>query len=258
MPCFFLPTKKLRNFPFESFIKLIGLGFHTFMELKTGIHTVQPDNHYILEYENAHHVAMLSGFMAGAFVEILIYFRVPLPKYTEYMFNLLAFTIQALVMGGHLHGDLGLEYKVHELWTWVIVLNLIGASLETYKPDSHWAVYMRIFFFFVQGTWLMQVSFVVWPGKNPLFVWKDDHASHTWLTVSLMFHFIGVSFVLMTQYLFVYYTIKLFDKCYSIYEIDLENMENETIKNRVSRLVIGNANDIEYRVLINENEDNDL
>jgi hypothetical protein len=199
MPCFFLPTKKLRNFPFESFVKMFGIGFHAFMELKTGIHQTGEDKHLMLEYENAHHVIMLSGFMVGTIVEIIIYFGAPLPKYSEYMFNLLAFLIQVLVMGGHLHGDLGLELKVHELWTWIIVLNFIGCCLETYNPDSFWAAYMRIFFFFAQGTWLMQVAFVVWPGKNPLFVWKDDHASHTWLTVSAMLHLIGVSLVLMVQ-----------------------------------------------------------
>jgi len=52
---------------------------------------------------------MLSGFIFGSIIEILIYFGVPFPKKTEYMASLIAFLIQAILMLDHLHGVQDLE-----------------------------------------------------------------------------------------------------------------------------------------------------
>ena len=107
MPCFCCPTKKLRNFPFESFIKVIFLGVHTIIEICTGLH--YRTDHLAIENENLHHVAMLSAFFVGAIIEILIYYGWPFPKRTEYAFQFIAFLIQFILMSGHLNGDIGLE-----------------------------------------------------------------------------------------------------------------------------------------------------
>jgi hypothetical protein len=150
MPCFFCPTKHLRVLPIESFFKLTFLSIHIISELYTGLHWTS-DNMLHIELENVHHVCMLSGFVVASIVEILMFYGLPLPKKSEYMFNLLAFLIEALVMFGHLHGEMNLEYQVHKLWTIVVFGSLIAACIEVIYPDNYWAVFMRIFFFFVQG-----------------------------------------------------------------------------------------------------------
>mgnify|MGYP001810780481 CR=1 FL=1 len=121
MPCFCCPTKKLRTFPIESFIKFVFLGIHSFVEIYTGLH-YNASNVLVLEYENAHHVCMLGAFLLSSIVEILIYYGVPFPKRTDYAFNALGFLIQALIMSVHLDGDKGLEQNVHKLWTVVCSL----------------------------------------------------------------------------------------------------------------------------------------
>jgi hypothetical protein len=52
---------------------------------------------------------MLSGFIFGSIIEILIYLGVSFPKKTEYMVSLIAFLIQAILMIDHLHGVQDLE-----------------------------------------------------------------------------------------------------------------------------------------------------
>lgn len=76
-PCFFLPTSKLRTMPVESILKIFGLAIHIFMEISTGIERTGEDKHLTLGTANAHHVTMISGFVLGAIVEILVYLRVP-------------------------------------------------------------------------------------------------------------------------------------------------------------------------------------
>ena len=170
MPCFFCPSRFLRQFPVESCFKLLFLTIHVLgnllfinslellikmffilAEIFTGIHMNPTGEHLMIEYENVHHICMLSGFIVGALVEILIYFGVPFPKKTEYMINFIAFLIQAMLMAGHLHGDMGLELMVHMLWSYVCILTLFAALLETFAPDNFWFVYARIYFFCVQG-----------------------------------------------------------------------------------------------------------
>ena len=63
--------------------------------------------------EIIHHICMLSGFIIGSFIEILIYFGLPFPKLTEYIFTCLAFLIQTYLMANHLHGNQSLNLNLN-------------------------------------------------------------------------------------------------------------------------------------------------
>lgn len=253
MPCFFCPTKETRLFPYESFVKLIGLSMHLFLEILTTekgfFFRGEPFDP--LPMESVHHITMLSGFIFGSIIEILIYFGVPFPKRTEYACTMIALLIQAILMSSK-HTDVLLEMHVHQLWSIIIFLTLIAGCLEAYDPDCFWYVYARIFFFITQGTWLMQTAFVVWPHtNNKKFIWGTDHMSNSWLEIVLMFHFLGVATVLLLQYLLVFYTFNVIYKFYRKYELDLEASTVDNIPNMKSK---SKNNQIEYSILINEDE----
>ncbi len=209
------------------------------------------DGRWFLDYENAHHICMLSGFFVSSLIEILMYYGIPFPKFTDYMFNLLAFLIQSLIMITHLEGDNDLEHMVHKLWTILCFFSFLGGLAETIRPDYYWAVYMRIFFFLAQGTWMFQIAFVVWPQTtNPAYIWHADHAAHVWLSISLMYHLIGCALALMIQYVFVYSMIGTIDKFYRRYEFDIEqDQQEQTFREKTT-----NAS---YRILLNETDENE-
>lgn len=230
------------------------------MEITTGWHKVDGENRWTMELENSHHVCMLSGFIIQALVEVLIYYRVPFPKNTEFFFGWIGFLVQALIMVVHLDGDPGLEHEVHKLWTVLIVLTFLSGSLEMYFHTSFWATFARILFFLTQGTWLMQIAFVVWPHTtNPRFLWKNDHASHVWLSISLMYHIVGATILLMIEYLIVFSFMRVFDRCYERYEKDVESVRvsiGEGEKRLRLREADGSAaNGKEYAFLINEDDE---
>ena len=266
MPCFYCPTRRLRTFPFESWMKIVGLSFHVFMELKMNLRRDKQTGNLALGLESAHHICMISGFIVGAVIEILVHHGAPFPKKTEYMFNLLAFLIQLLIMAGH---DFeGLEATVHKLWTVLIGLTVLAAACEVYDSDNIWTVYSRICFFLAQGSWMMQMAFVLWPHtSNPRFIWTNTHASHVWLNIYLMLHLVVAACTLMGQYMCVVYAVKTLDRFYSRYELDLGEIDAKAVPVRfpvydnqeMSRRNNRSDHSKEYSILLNseDNEENE-
>jgi hypothetical protein len=76
-PCICLPGKVLPQIPLESILKILITSIHFTIELVTGYYP-QPRPH--IGDENAHHTAMLFGFFLGAWIEVFIHYKVPLPK----------------------------------------------------------------------------------------------------------------------------------------------------------------------------------
>jgi hypothetical protein len=195
---------------------------------------------------------MISGFLVTSIIEILIYYRVPFPKKTEYYFNLMSALIQLVIMRGHTSED-GVENLLHALWTVLITCTFAIGCCEVYDPDCFWTVYCRICLALTQGSWLMQVAFVLWPHTDdPRFIWVDSHNTHVWMNIYLMFHLIIAACTLMGVYLLVYYTIWFFDRCYSRYEHDLE-VDNSAQPIKFSNYETNDSK--EYSMLLNSADD---
>ena len=104
----------------------------------------------------------------------------------------------------------------------------------------------------------MQIGFVVWPKTtNPRFLWGNDHGSHVWLSISLMYHFMGCAIVLMIQYLIVLRFVKSLDRYYSRYEDDLIEIEKSRRFPNDDSITTTNNNK-EYAILMNDMDDNEM
>ncbi|CAF0927367.1 unnamed protein product [Adineta ricciae] len=198
-----LPSKTLRGAPIESILKILITSIHFSIELITGYDT-NPTPH--IGDENAHHTAMLFGFFLGAWIEILVHFKVPFPKGTTQVMGFLAFTIEGLMMVFHLHARNMVDAHIHQLLGITIVCSMIGALGECYNPNSFWLIVSRSYFTLIQATWLIQAAYVLWPKTtNPLFLWDpESHRSVSLLTMSFAYHLSGDAFILIMIYLFVY------------------------------------------------------
>jgi len=97
----------------------------------------------------------------------------------------------------------------------------------------------------------MQTAFTVWPQtKSPNYIWGTDHRSVTWYNISLMYHFIGVTVVLLAQYVFVYYSIGFIYRFYKRYEIDMETADDSI---KITKRDSNQGS--EYSMLMNEEDD---
>lgn len=202
-PCTCLPGKTLRQLPLESLLKIIITSIHFSIELITGYCT-QPHVH--IEDENAHHTAMLFGFFLGAWIEILVHYKLPLPSRLPQVMGFLAFAIEAMMMVFHLHARTMIDAHIHQLLGLTIVCSMISTLGECWNPNHFWFIVARSFFALTQGTWFIQAAYVIWPQtNNPFFVWDpDSHRSITLLTMSYAYHLAGNAFLLIVVYFLVY------------------------------------------------------
>jgi hypothetical protein len=233
-PCNCL-CRKGHLIPIESILKVLITFIHFTIELVTGWNPGPPP--YIGD-ENAHHTAMLFGFFLGSWVEIMVHYKVPLPKRTTQVVGFLAFAIEGLMMVFHLHARTMIDGHIHVLLALTIVCSMIEALAECYNPNSFWLIVARSFFALTQGTWFLQAAYVLWPRTtNPLFVWDpDSHRSVGLLTMSYSYHLAGNAFILIVMYLVVYMLMPSSAKLHN------NEVEDEEI-------------DLDYKLILSPNDD---
>jgi hypothetical protein len=227
MPCLCLPCGKLKRAPIESWVKLIfafiGIlgeaitGFHIFtvnkpVEITNNTPEMQHDDHsghehghnhkrefytpqliervWYFEYVNAQHITMYTAFLLGSIVEILIHYRYDVPKRLDYVFGLIAFSIEGFLFANHLHSRDALDIHVHVLLVYAIYGCVLFTALEIYKPNQILFTYGRILFTMLQGTWFWEVGFILYPPTDlPQFQWnKNDHNQIMTVTSSYCWH----------------------------------------------------------------------
>ena len=224
-PCFWLPCKTVHRLPIESILKILITSIHFTIELITGYNS-KPRPH--LGDENAHHTAMLFGFFLGSWIEILVYYKVPLPKRITQVMGFLAFAMEGLMMVFHLHARSMIDAHIHQLLGLTITCSMIGAIGECFDPNNFWFIIARSFFALTQGTWFIQAAYVIWPtSTNPYFLWDpDSHRSVSLLTMCYAYHLAGNAFVLIILYLLVYVFVSPSIKLYH-HQVEDEEPINE-------------------------------
>ena len=239
MPCLCLPCGPLKRGPVESYLKfflaLVGL----LGEIITGLsirykpisslsktlttdsimsdgehhehnHVHKRDaslpnetmiSYWHMDYANAQHVTMYSGFMLGALVEILMYHRFDLPAKLDYACGILGFAIEAFLFVNHLHSKEPLEVHVHVLLVYAVYGCIIFCVLEYVNPKEIMYTYGRILFTMLHGTWFFEVGFVLYPPTDdPAYQWdKNDHNQIMTITVSYAWHVILIATGLLIQ-----------------------------------------------------------
>jgi hypothetical protein len=181
---------------------------------------------------------MLFGFFLGSWIEVLVHYKLPLPKRTTQVMGFLAFAIEGLMMVFHLHARNMIDAHIHQLLGLTIICSMIGALGECFDPNNFWLIVARSFFALTQGTWFLQAAYVLWPRTtNPLFVWDpDSHRSVGLLTMSYSYHLAGNAFILIVMYLVVYMLMPSSAKLHN------NEVEDEEI-------------DLDYKLILSPNDD---
>ncbi|CAF3957387.1 unnamed protein product [Rotaria sp. Silwood1] len=199
-PCYCLPGKFIRRLRTESIIKIFFISIHFTIEAHDG-YSSQPRPH--IGTANANHMAMLFGFFLGSCVEILVHYKVPLPKRINQVMGVLAFAIEGLMFLFHLHARGIVDIHIHQLLVVTIACSAISSIGECFDPNNFWFIVLRSFFVLTQGTWFIQAAYVLFPQTtNPSFVWNDSHESVSLLTMCYAYHLAGNAFLLIVVYLF--------------------------------------------------------
>ena len=180
---------KLQRWPLESIVKIVLLVLNFSLE----IYGVARGCYY----ECGQHAIMLSFFILGSAVEIMVHFKVPLPEDIEYLTNILAVVIEGMMLRLHVEGRDELNARVHNLLGYVILACAFLGCLEIKYHNSLTVAVCRTYFFFLQGTWLCQMSFILYNPLPNAKKWKqDDRSQHHLVGMMFAWHCAAVFLVM--------------------------------------------------------------
>ena len=169
---------KLQTWPLESIIKIVLLTLHFSAEMYGVVRGCY--------YECGQHATMLSFFILASAIEIMVHCKIPLPKDIEYLTNVLAVVIEGMMFRLHVEGRDELNARVHNLLGYVIFACAFIGCLEIKYRHSLTVTICRTYFFFLQGTWLCQMAFILYNPLTNAEKWKpDDRKQH---------HLVGMMF----------------------------------------------------------------
>lgn len=184
---------RLRKWPVEAVTKIFFATVGFSGEIITGM-----DNGVFTLMGNGQHATMFFAFGLSGVLEVLTYFKAPLPPDTDYISNILAFMIELVLFHFHLHGRTALDVLLHVLLIYIISANLISFFIEMKFRHNVLAPLARTYFIMLQGTWFWQVGFILYSPLPTPSVWKDDdHDEMMLATMYFAWHSIACFIVML-------------------------------------------------------------
>ena len=147
---------------------------------------------------NAQHATMFFTFGLTGVVDILLYFKVPLPKDLDYGIAVLALVVEGILFHFHLHGRNELDVRLHTLLVYCIVFNTLAVLAEMKFRNNALVALTRTLFFFVQGTWFWQIGFILYNPNPYAEKWLPaDHFQLMMVTIYFTWHMSVVVLVML-------------------------------------------------------------
>ncbi|KAG0418384.1 hypothetical protein HPB47_004906 [Ixodes persulcatus] len=128
----------------------------------------------------------------SGFTDLLTIHRAPIPRDTDYCILLMAVCVEALTFHFHLHGRTSLNVHIHTLLVYTIVAEAACIAAEMARRRSILAALGRAFFGVVQGTWLVQIGFILYSPLPNATPWEENHEDMMLATAIYSWHIAGV------------------------------------------------------------------
>lgn len=196
---------RCRPFVFEPLIKITFSCIGMVGELTWGEWTITDRHGNFIHLNNFEHATMFSFFLLSGVVEILVACRLPcqLPDGIDRLALCLAFTVEGLLFMYHL--DPGsrseLDIRLHVLLCYAILGCSLSLLLELWHRDSILAVLTRAFFTSLQGSWFIQVAFILY---GPSSAWWENSghgkASTDFVGMAFCWHLFANSLVVLVLF----------------------------------------------------------
>ena len=184
----------------------MGAGLYHLTDFKTG-HTFSHIAANVLQ-----HVATYTMFFLVGVVDVLIHYRVPIPKHFDIVAVNLAFCAEAISFYFHGHGRSPAEIQLHVLLALSICATIICGIFEIVQREKQiYASLMRSYFSFIQGSWFYTIAFFLYnPFHSEYDENKDSDKHRTLMIISYYFviHMIIGLVVLLLLALPAYYVSK--------------------------------------------------
>lgn len=190
---FFFLCGRLRTMELEAIIKIFFTAVGFMGEIITGT-----KNGKFVHLGNGQHATMFFFFGMTGVIDLLLHFKVPLPKSMNYATVTLALMVEGCLFRFHLHGRADLDVIIHTLLLYVIAVNIIAVLVEMKFEKSVMAGLGRSYCTFLQGTWFWQVAFILYNPLPGAQEWdEDDHGQIMIATMIFAWHMGGVFIIML-------------------------------------------------------------
>ncbi|XP_074662502.1 transmembrane protein 45B-like [Tubulanus polymorphus] len=146
------------------------------------------------------HSTMYCAFIVAGILDLLIHHKVRfIPKNADYMASFLAFTIEVILFKFHLHGRSSLDVQLHTLLVYVAVLSAISLLAEMRYPNSVLTGLARSFSVGLQGTWLIQIGYILYYPSPDASGWDgENHEQMMITTIIFGWHMLIILIAIIT------------------------------------------------------------
>ncbi|KAK7078816.1 Transmembrane protein 45B [Halocaridina rubra] len=158
-------------------------------------------------FNNLQHLTIYFFFALNGVMDILLHYKWPIPKGSDYASAFLGFAMEGVLFYYHLHGRSILDVQVHMLLLFVVVGCLASVAVEMANKHSVLAGLTRGYCVILQGTWLIQIGFILY---SPLGTkWKgDDHNDMMVATALFCWHNAGIFVALIVLGILISFRVK--------------------------------------------------
>lgn len=146
---------------------------------------------------NGQHVTMYMAFAISGLVDVLS-IGSKLPPNTDYIGLILAVTIECIVFKFHLHERKPLDVFVHTCLIYVMMALIVTLLFEIHFRESLHIYLVRCFFVILQGTWFIQIAFVLHDPRKGVKKLDQNDAGVTMMVVMFFaWHICSIFLVLL-------------------------------------------------------------
>ncbi|XP_064119102.1 transmembrane protein 45B-like [Macrobrachium nipponense] len=133
---------------------------------------------------NAQHMMMYFFFIIHGVADLAVHYKAAVPPDVDYLTAACAFFMESLLFFTHLHGRPLMDIQVHTFVASVALLCGFAMLLEASFKNSVVPALGRAFFILLQGTWFLQISFLLF---SPLGTYLDHNSHEHMMVVTCIF-----------------------------------------------------------------------
>ncbi len=199
-PCL---CQRLRSCQIEGAVKVATMLVAAVTEMLCGIR-----NGEFVFFGNAQHATMMGFFLLSGVVDLLLHYKLPLPQGIDYVILTLAFCVEAFLFAFHLHDRTPMDVQLHTFLIYAIYGCIIATLLEMYFRSNILAALCRAYFTLLQGTWLIQMGFVLYNPLPASVPWNEhDHDQLMLVTMMFAWHMAGIIILTLAAWMgfYLYY-----------------------------------------------------
>ena len=185
---------RFKDWPLEAILKICFSFIACFLEIISGFR----DGKLTALQIRGQHATMFFFIAMTGFADLLKYFKAPVPQDIDYAFYCLAMFIECIIFRFHLHGRDELDTMLHTLLVYTIVGWLIALTSEMRYRRNVSISLSRAYFLFLQGTWLLQIGYILYNPNPAADKWDpDDHHSLMIVTMMYAWHCGAVALIML-------------------------------------------------------------